>query len=628
MGKHADTSALARRLERAQRRGENERVAFLEKKLAKRRAEEDQEREREREAAAKLEKKSEGKKDDSKRAKKTKKTKKSKKSKKSKKEKSAKKQTGKKRRKPESDEEEEADVYGADDPTRRLREYLLHNPEAVPGDLHGDAKRRRLDSESESAATAVWGDEAAKKPDISAVGVVSTYVTVSASADTPMEESTKTEAPAAGPKNDKACRFYLRGVCTRGNACSFAHPEGQEGSAALSAAASGASGYVALRDGQTLTDMQLREQRALKNTTLVLFYQYVEPEWTPEEHEYAIQYAREAGQRNGMTGRCRTAREGFNGTMTGSAEGVRAWCEEMRQFQQLDGRYPCAHTDFKLTDGLPNGQAFPTLNVFPVVELVNYGLAGRQAPRLIADGVGTALHLSPEEYHKQMEDKDTVIIDVRNFYEVDIGRFQPPPGGAKFIDPNWRKSTEFPAWIENPETVQQLEGKTVMMYCTGGIRCERASAHVREVIGDKIKGLVQCKGGIERYLKAFPEDGGYWVGKNYVFDKRFLHGPANKANHEVEVISKCANPDCDTPCDRYRNKKRCAACRVPLLVCMDCQKKKLDKKLKLRCRLCVAENVLPGQFEGYVEHQAARNRNARSQSQQKEFAFDYGQEEC
>ena len=109
-----------------------------------------------------------------------------------------------------------------------------------------------------------------------------------------------------------------------------------------------------------------------------------------------------------------------------------------------------------------------------------------------------------------LKDKDAVVIDVRNHYEVDIGRIQPPEGGATFINPEMRNSHEFPKWLNLPETKKQLEGKRVMMYCTGGIRCERASALISQMerVGDlkKTKGIAMVRGGVDRYLKTFPEE--------------------------------------------------------------------------------------------------------------------------
>jgi rhodanese-related sulfurtransferase len=136
-----------------------------------------------------------------------------------------------------------------------------------------------------------------------------------------------------------------------------------------------------------------------------------------------------------------------------------------------------------------------------VEELVGYGLGGLKAPSLARH---SGKHVEADEYHKMMQQKNTVIIDVRNAYESDIGHFQPPPGGAELLDPKMRVSTDFPKWLNAPETKSKLQGKTVMMYCTGGIRCERATALLNQMTeaeaegGFKTKEVVMARGGIER----------------------------------------------------------------------------------------------------------------------------------
>jgi rhodanese-related sulfurtransferase len=108
-------------------------------------------------------------------------------------------------------------------------------------------------------------------------------------------------------------------------------------------------------------------------------------------------------------------------------------------------------------------------------------------------------------------------------YETNIGRIEPPKGGAEFLDPMMRNSREFPKWLNAPETKEKLKGKKVMMYCTGGIRCERATALLSQMerATDELEtqGIYHVRGGIDRYLKTFPE-GGYWKGRNYLFDLR------------------------------------------------------------------------------------------------------------
>ncbi|CAM9571933.1 unnamed protein product [Chrysoparadoxa australica] len=332
------------------------------------------------------------------------------------------------------------------------------------------------------------------------------------------------------------------------------------------------------------------EKQASKNeqgegVTLLLFYQYVEPEWTCAEHDEAIAFCKEAGEKRGMKGRIRVASEGLNSTITGPHDGVVKFCQDLRDW--------CPRwfksTDFKLTPGLPSGQAFKELTVWPVAELVGYGLAHGKAPPLTGGGV----HLPADEYHKKLEQPNVVVIDVRNAYESDIGRMNPPPGGATLLDPKMRRSTDFPGWLGDPKTKEQLEGKEVLMYCTGGVRCERASALLRQ-LEVKTEGVYQLQGGIDRYLKHF-QDGGYWAGQNYTFDKRFAHGAPNAAKKreqggESTTMGVCAS--CNVPWNMYRGKKKCGACGVPLLVCRECQKQKKDKQgKKLRCPLCVEQNI-------------------------------------
>mmetsp|Transcript_14846 Transcript_14846/g.25274 ORF Transcript_14846/g.25274 Transcript_14846/m.25274 type:complete len:636 (-) Transcript_14846:30-1937(-) len=367
------------------------------------------------------------------------------------------------------------------------------------------------------------------------------------------------------------------------------------------------------------------------NITLLLFYQYVEPCWDDDQFQVALKFVTDQGNKYGLTGRMRVAKEGLNCTLTGSHDGIRNWCAALRTFDggrskidQVTGETitEFAKTEFKLTDDLPPKQRFPKLHAFEVVEIVNYGLAGNRAPEIAKYG-GT--HLEPEDYNNKMCEKDTVIIDVRNHYEANIGRFNPPEGGAKMIDPMMRKSTEFPIWLDKPETKEMLRGKQVLMYCTGGVRCERASALLKQKIETEddtkslgIKGVYQLQGGIDKYFKQFPE-GGLWKGKNYVFDKRFSHAPPKveavdrtkkvlgddevaKVENVVDGIPSSAADEilgacegCSKPWDMYRGKRRCPTCGVPSLICRECfDKDKFGvKKLgrDVRCDLCITEDV-------------------------------------
>lgn len=318
-------------------------------------------------------------------------------------------------------------------------------------------------------------------------------------------------------------------------------------------------------------------------TTIVLFYQYMEPPWTPQEHKLAMGKVTSIAREHNMTGRGRIAPEGMNCTLTGAAEDVRNFCYALRAWKDIFKK-----TDFKLTDGLTSKQRFKVLTLRKTSELVGYNLPGLMAPSLKEN---KAKHLPADEYHKMMAEPDTVIIDVRNFYESNIGHFVPPKGGAKLLDPKMRNSNEFPKWLEEPEVQKELDGKKVMMYCTGGIRCERASALLTEMAETtsafKPKDVVMVKGGIERYLKTFPQ-GGYWKGNNYLFDRRMEQTAelSESAKNEVETKSYCCL--CKKPWAWYRGKSMCAAakCKVPVIVCVSCKDEAASSPHKLFCPLC------------------------------------------
>ena len=265
--------------------------------------------------------------------------------------------------------------------------------------------------------------------------------------------------------------------------------------------------------------------------SLLLFYAYVEPGWTSKQHSDTIKWAEGVLSSQGVTGRLRVSREGFNGTLTGSYEGIRHWTTALRGYYKGYFKNMKDGDDFKYTDNLPLGQAFPKLKVFPVVELVNYGLGVDDPPPISKHG---GVHLPPAEYNAKLKESNTVVIDIRNTYEADIGRFQPVDGGAEYIDPKMRVSTEFPQWAK--DNVEKLKDKQVLMYCTGGIRCERASALFRSLGHDQV---YQLKGGIHKYLEDYADgQDSQWVGQNYTFDKRFAHGTDKKTDGEGEEEEK------------------------------------------------------------------------------------------
>lgn len=130
-------------------------------------------------------------------------------------------------------------------------------------------------------------------------------------------------------------------------------------------------------------------------------------------------------------------------------------------------------------------------------------------------------------------------------------------------------------------------------------RCERASSFLNEKMGSSLNGVYQLRGGIERYLKEYP-DGGHWRGKNFVFDKREAVAVENHDGDGGVVrkgqTAKAAQTTCclcTTPWDRYVGKKKCDTCGVPVLMCDYCLTsiRKKDPRPLVRCPLCVSEKV-------------------------------------
>lgn len=335
-----------------------------------------------------------------------------------------------------------------------------------------------------------------------------------------------------------------------------------------------------------------------KNTTasLVLFYQYVSPPWPESKVSQLVAYlARIAETRKTLGGRIRVAPEGMNATVSsvdcenvGAETSLHYFCQDLKNFDRA-----FEETDFKFINEQPPDRHFKDLKLLPVKELVFYGIREEEAP-LDKGGI----HLEPAAFHELLgEKKDTVVVDVRNHYENILGRFD--GGSAQYIDPKMRKSTDYPAWLSKPETQAQLKDKNVLMFCTGGVRCERASAYLNTQMGSQVKGIYQLKGGIERYLQEFP-DGGHWRGKNFVFDKREAISADNpQGDGGVVRKQQAASPNvetrcclCNKPWDRYIGKKKCQMCGVPVLICDSClsNKSTLESSM-IRCPLCVEQNI-------------------------------------
>ncbi|NXF92766.1 TSTD2 protein, partial [Eubucco bourcierii] len=222
------------------------------------------------------------------------------------------------------------------------------------------------------------------------------------------------------------------------------------------------------------------------------------------------------------------------------------------------------HEDTGIKDA-GGSHCFPDLRVGVFKEIVPMGID----PKIVSYKE-TGIHLSPQEFHREVEQylsqasqgqSDTILLDCRNFYESKIGHFQ----GC--LAPDIRKFSYFPSYVD--ENLELFKDKRVLMYCTGGIRCERGSAYLRSKA--VCREVYQLKGGIHKYLEEFPD--GFYRGKLFVFDDRY----AICSNEDI--ISACRY--CGTLWDQY---KLCSSqhCRQLVLTCPSCR----NKGLTACCAVC------------------------------------------
>lgn len=256
-----------------------------------------------------------------------------------------------------------------------------------------------------------------------------------------------------------------------------------------------------------------------------------------------------------LKGRVLIADEGINGTLAGEADNVD---EYIRQTEQEPGL-----SDIEWKESWADEQVFPKLRVVVRPEIVTLGLR-KQNSDVHLDN--KAFYIEPEELLKLYEEEnDFVILDARNEYEADIGKFRNamiPP-----ID-NFR---EFPKFVK--ENLEDYKDKPVVTYCTGGIRCEKASAYLRE---QGFKDVRQLHGGVHVYAEK--TGGKYFDGELFVFDKR-LHMKVNEV--DPTVITQCQH--CGVKISRYIDCSKRENCKKGLFIC--CQS--CEEKYESVCKLCL-----------------------------------------
>jgi UPF0176 protein len=241
------------------------------------------------------------------------------------------------------------------------------------------------------------------------------------------------------------------------------------------------------------------------------------------------------------------AEEGINGTVAGEPKDVDAYVAETVQvpgFEDLEWKISWAES-----------QVFPKLRVVVRDEIVTLGVKKTGQDVAISN---KADYIQPQELRELYESgSDFTIIDARNAYEARIGKF------AGAVVPPIENFRDFPEYVQNE--LSELKNQPIVTYCTGGVRCEKASAFLREQGFTNVR---QLHGGIHEYGER--TGGKFFEGEMFVFDKR-LHIAVNTEN--PSVIAQCEY--CAAPLTRYID---CAgpACDGLFICCEDCQAKHLS----------------------------------------------------
>lgn len=207
---------------------------------------------------------------------------------------------------------------------------------------------------------------------------------------------------------------------------------------------------------------------------------------------------------NSIRGTLLLAHEGINGTIAGPDDGIDNVVSFVKRWKGFEG------TEVKFSTST-DGAAFHHMRIKVKSEIVTMGKPG------IDPVLGAGTYVNPKDWNALIQRPDVAVIDTRNDYEIHIGKFK----GA--INPETDTFRDFPAWAEKlvasegGSTESSQPPKALAMYCTGGIRCEKATAYMKQL---GVQDVYHLKGGILKYLEEVPPQESLWEGECFVFDER------------------------------------------------------------------------------------------------------------
>jgi UPF0176 protein len=254
----------------------------------------------------------------------------------------------------------------------------------------------------------------------------------------------------------------------------------------------------------------------LKKIKIIAFYKFVHLSELESLKEQLLLKAKQLR----LMGLILLAHEGINSTLSGLCKDIDAFKESLTALEPF--------SDLEFKESFADEFPYHRMKVRIRKGIVTMGFEAIKPTEL------TGEYVEAEQWNRLIEDPEVVLIDTRNDYEFELGTFK------NAINPNIKKFSDLPQWIEENKSELNLKNKKIAMFCTGGIRCEKSTAYM------KINGyenVYHLKGGILKYLEDVPEQQSLWQGECFVFDDRV------SVKHDL------------TP----SGKELCRCCREPLL---------------------------------------------------------------
>ena len=283
---------------------------------------------------------------------------------------------------------------------------------------------------------------------------------------------------------------------------------------------------------------------------VVAFYSFVDLSNLKELQKTFIRFL----TKENIKGTVLLAHEGINGTLSGREVSI----DRFKDFLKLNNLH--VSQNFK-TSSCPD-DPFPRLKVKLKDEIVSIGNELADPAKIVGE------YVQPEDWNSLISHEDVMVLDTRNTYEFSIGTFN----GS--IQPETTNFREFPDWLETIESTGIDKNKKIAMFCTGGIRCEKASSLMK---AKGFKNIFHLQGGILNYMEKVDEEDSLWNGECFVFDDRVA------LNHNLEVGS----------------YDMCHGCRMPI---SDADKLEEEYERGVSCLNCFYEKT-PDQKKRYADRQ-------------------------